>query len=250
MLSKNWQKFINSLQQKKYRQQHGAFVVEGAKSVVELLRSDFQTDAVFATEQFHKENKALLDKQPFLVEIATDDELSKIGTFQTNNAALAVAKTKPNELLCVNGPEIVLVLDDLRDPGNLGTVMRIADWYGLRKIVCSPNTVDVYNPKVIAATMGSFSRVGVYYTDLDSFLKSQQNVPVYGTFMEGQNLHQTRLESGAYVVIGNESNGISEAVAQRVTQRITIPRFGGAESLNAGIATAIVLDNWRRGLEA
>lgn len=247
MLSKNWQKFINSLQQKKYRQQHGAFVVEGAKSVVELLRSDFQVDALFATEQFYKENKALLAKQPFAVEIVTEDDLARVGSFQTNNAALAVAKTKPNDILCVNGPEIVLVLDDIRDPGNLGTIIRIADWYGVQKIVCSVNTVDVYNPKVIAATMGSFCRVGVYYTSLAQFFDTQTGVVVYGTFMEGDNLHRTPLQSGAYVVVGNESNGISDAVAQRVTKRITIPRFGGAESLNAGIATAIVLDNWRRG---
>lgn len=249
MLSKNSQKFINSLQQKKYRQQHGSFVVEGAKSVLELLASDFQTQALFVTESFYKENKALLAKQTFQSEIVSEADLEKVGSFQSNNAALAIAKTKENNYLCVNGNEIVLMLDDIRDPGNLGTILRVADWYGVKKVICSESTVDFYNPKVIASTMGSFTRIAVFYTQLTDFLaKQSKDLPVYGTFMQGQSVYQTTFKSSGYVIIGNESNGIGEAVEQWITQKITIPRFGHAESLNAGIATAIVLDNWRRNL--
>jgi RNA methyltransferase, TrmH family len=234
MLSKNVVKYLNSLQLKKYRQEHGSFLVEGAKSVVELLASDFE-----------------LEKQPFRVEIATPDELSRVGTLQTNDAALAVVKTKPNDFLYAEKQEYVLVLDDIRDPGNLGTIIRIADWYGITKIICSLTTTDWYNPKVIAASKGSFTRVHGYYTDLVNYLEKVRNTEhgtsIYGTFLEGKNIHQTTFADTGYIVMGNESNGISPIVETFITQKITIPRFGGAESLNVGIAAAVVLDNWRRG---
>jgi RNA methyltransferase, TrmH family len=251
MLSKNVVKYLNSLQLKKYRQEHGSFLVEGAKSVVELLASDFEIEMLVATDAFYKENTQKFDKQPFRVEIATPDELSRVGTLQTNDAALAVVKTKPNDFLYAEKQEYVLVLDDIRDPGNLGTIIRIADWYGITKIICSLTTTDWYNPKVIAASKGSFTRVRGYYVELDMYLEkvrtTEQGTRIYGTFLEGKNIHQTTFAEAGYIVMGNESNGISPSVETFITQKITIPRFGGAESLNVGIAAAVVLDNWRRG---
>jgi TrmH family RNA methyltransferase len=226
-------------------------LVEGAKSVVELLASDFEIEMLVATDAFYKENTQKFDKQPFRVEIATPDELSRVGTLQTNDAALAVVKTKPNDFLYAEKQEYVLVLDDIRDPGNLGTIIRIADWYGITKIICSLTTTDWYNPKVIAASKGSFTRVRGYYVELDMYLEkvrtTEQGTRIYGTFLEGKNIHQTTFAEAGYIVMGNESNGISPSVETFITQKITIPRFGGAESLNVGIAAAVVLDNWRRG---
>jgi len=245
MLSKNQIKYINSLQQKKFRQEYQSFVVEGAKSVVELLSSDFELESLYVTEDFYKETKPLLDKQPLRAEIVGQAELEKAGTFSSNNAALAVAKIKSNQELLLNDTEYALVLDEIRDPGNLGTIIRIADWYGIQKIICSEGTVDLYNPKVISSTMGSFTRVSLFYTDLVKYLKGQQK-PIYGAFLDSENVHTLNFAPSGYIIIGNEANGISEAVEEVVTHKITIPRFGGAESLNAGIATAVICDNLRR----
>ena len=249
MLSKNQVKYIQSLHQKKYRQQHGAFLVEGAKSVQEVLQSDFQTELVVATDAFYKENAHLTDPQRTPVEIASVADLERIGTLDSNNAALAVVRTKENRPLVAGPGEIALVLDDIRDPGNLGTILRIADWYGVRIILCSETTADVYNPKVISASKGSFTRVQWWYGDVAEFLGQVGNPsvgPVYGAFLDGADVHTLVFAPGGYLVMGNESNGISPAVEQYVTQRITIPRYGAAESLNVGIATAVLLDNWRR----
>lgn len=249
MISKAWQSRLRALHQKKHRQEEGLFFVEGAKNVLELLHSDFETEAVFATPAFYKENERLLAAQPRPVHEATPEELAKVGTFSTNNAALAVARTKNYPELTPNDGEWVLVLDDLRDPGNLGTVLRVADWYGLTKVVCSETTADFYNPKVLAASMGSFTRVAAWYGPLDGYFRRHTQWPVFGTFLDGQNLHDTRFPQAGFLVIGNESHGIGPAVAPFVSRKITIPRFGGAESLNAGIATAVVLDNLVRSAE-
>ena len=245
MLSKNQIKYINALQQKKFRQEYQSFVVEGAKSVVELLSSDFELESLYVTEDFYKETKPLLDKQPLRAEIVGQAELEKAGTFSSNNAALAVVKMKANQELLLNDTEYALVLDEIRDPGNLGTIIRIADWYGIQKIICSEGTVDLYNPKVISSTMGSFTRVSLFYTNLVKYLKGQQK-PIYGAFLDSENVHTLNFAPSGYIIIGNEANGISEAVEKVVTHKITIPRFGGAESLNAGIATAVICDNLRR----
>lgn len=250
MLSKNIAKYINALQLKKYRQEYGSFLVEGGKSVLELLNANYEIEWVVVTDLFYKENTQKLDKQSFKVEIVTSNELSRLGTLQTNDAALAVVKTKPNDFLCIKGKEYALVLDNIRDPGNLGTIIRIADWYGITKVICSATTTDWYNPKVIAASKGSFTRVRGYYTDLDAYLLAEKhkepNLSFYGAFLEGENIHTTLFAEAGYIVMGNESNGIGAAVESLITHKITIPRFGEAESLNVGIATAVVLDNWRR----
>ncbi|GAB3940038.1 RNA methyltransferase [Spirosoma harenae] len=247
MLSKNSLKYIQSLHQKKYRQQHGAFLVEGAKSVQEVLQSNFQTEFVVATEAFYKENDHLTDHQRIPVEIASVADLTRAGTLESNNAALAVVRTKENRPLLAEPDEIALILDDIRDPGNLGTILRIADWYGVRKILCSETTADVYNPKVISASKGSFTRVNWWYGDVVQVLKqSGRSINVYGAFLDGSDVHTLSFTKSGYLVMGNESNGIRPEVAQYVTQRVTIPRYGDAESLNVGIATAVLLDNIRR----
>ena len=251
MLSKNQLKYIQSLHQKKFRQQHGAFLVEGAKSVQEVLQSDFQIERVVATEAFYKENIHLTDRQRIPVEIASVADLERAGTLESNNAALAVVRTKENRPLLATPGEIALILDDVRDPGNLGTILRIADWYGVRKILCSETTADVYNPKVISASKGSFTRVQWWYGDVVQVLSQSSNQTnarsaVYGAFLDGDNVHTMAFSQSGYLVMGNESNGIGAKVAKYVTQRVTIPRYGDAESLNVGIATAVLLDNIRR----
>ena len=242
MITKNQIKYINSLQQKKFRLEHQSFVVEGAKSVIELLKSNFEIELLFVTKLFFEENQALLHNRLLQPEFVEANELEKAGSFISNNAALAVVKTKENVELLVDDKEFALILDDIRDPGNLGTIIRIADWYGVTKIICSTSTVDVYNPKVINSTMGSFTRINLYYTDLQDFIKNKKN-NIYGTLLDGDNIHRTVFTDSGYIVIGNEANGISVEITKLITHKITIPRFGGAESLNAGIATAVVLDN-------
>jgi TrmH family RNA methyltransferase len=248
MLSKNRIKYINSLKIKKYRQQHEAFMVEGAKSVLELLESDFKTEVVLATQEFQQKYSSILTRHNTLTETVTIQELEGLGSFQTNDSCLAVAKTKQNEFLSLNESEYMLILDDVRDPGNLGTIIRVADWYGISKIVCSNDTTDIYNPKVIAASKGSFTRVNIFYTDLVSYLKENTaKKSVIGAFLGGESLYDFQFsQTGGYVIMGNESNGIGAQVEKLITHKVTIPRIGAAESLNVGIATAIMLDNMRR----
>lgn len=240
MISKVKAKFIKSLQVKKYRKQEQSFVVEGRKGVEELLRSDFVTTMVCATKEFIRAH----DLDGIEVVEATSSELESLGSVETNDSVLAIARTKDNIRPSIGASEYALVLDDIRDPGNLGTIIRTADWYGIRNIIASEETADFYNPKVIRSTMGSFCRVKVFYTSLTEFLKDQRNV--YGTFLDGKDVHQIQFAPNGLIVIGNESNGISEGIAKYITQKITIPRFGSAESLNASIATGIILDNLRR----
>ncbi len=243
MLSKADIKFIKSLQVKKYRKHEQCFVVEGAKSVQELFSSDFDPLMVLGTPEFLQ---AITPRQGCRVEVVGEKDLEGLGEFQSNNAALAVARIRENVQPVIPPHEPVLALDDIRDPGNLGTIIRTADWYGVRYIIASPETADFYSPKVIQSTMGSFTRVSFWYDDLPIFLSQAGDRAVYGAFLDGENVHQTRFAEGGVIVIGNESRGISAEASTKVTHRITIPRIGGAESLNAATATAIILDNFRR----
>ena len=242
MLSKAKIKFVKSLQIKKYRKQEQCFVVEGKKSVLELLTSDFQVVTLLATQQFLEESGSATPPSVKVV-AATEAELASLGEYKSNDGALAVVRMKENESFVTSSAEYVLVLDDIRDPGNLGTIIRTADWFGVNKIVASEETADVYNPKVIHSTMGSFTRVSIFYTDLVEYLSGKD--PVYGTFLDGADVHDFSFGNGGFIVVGNESQGISPQVEKVVTQRITIPSFGKAESLNAAIATGIVLDRVR-----
>jgi TrmH family RNA methyltransferase len=241
MISKATGKFIKSLQVKKYRKEEQSFIVEGAKSVAELLRSDFEVKWLAATDDFLQLHANVLSNRHIEWTEASAKELGQLGTFQTNDGALAVASMKPNQPLTVQN-EYALILDDIRDPGNLGTIIRTADWYGIDKIIASEETADFYNPKVISATMGSFCRVQLYYANLLEYLNTT-HLPVYGTFLNGKNIYTVDFEKAGLIAMGNEANGISTEVGQLVTVPITIPKRGGAESLNASIATAIVLDN-------
>lgn len=241
MLSKAKIKFVKSLQIKKYRKQEQCFVVEGAKSVRELLQSDFGIVSVFGTKDFLSTIKP--EGAGEIIEV-TAKELEEMGDFQSNDAALAVARTKDNQFLALDPHEFVIALDDIRDPGNLGTIIRTADWYGIKKIVASEETADFYNPKVVHSTMGSFIRIQIFYTDLAKYLQARP-CHVFGAYLDGTDVHEVNFGDNGIILIGNESRGISPHLEARVTDRVTIPRFGAAESLNAAIATAIICDNVR-----
>ncbi|WP_207430325.1 RNA methyltransferase [Sabulibacter ruber] len=248
MISKGALKYIRSLQIKKYRLLHQAFTVEGEKSVAELLQSDFELQTVYATQKFLQKHTGLLRKG-FEVVPVSEEELGKAGSMETNNAALAIAKMKPGTDFSWQQNPFVLALDEVRDPGNLGTIIRIADWYGLTSIVLSENSADFYNQKVIAATMGSFTRITPHYVDLGVFLENRpQNIPVYGAALEGKNVHRLSLQPQGVLIMGNESHGIRPEIMEKVTQPLHIPGRGGAESLNVGTATAILLDNFFRNI--
>lgn len=250
MFSKQQQKYVQSLQIKKYRQEHQRFLVEGAKSVQELLKSDLETELLLCTPKFFIENEKTFKK--ISVEQISQTELEKLGTLQSNDSALAVVKMRENTPLIADADEFALVLDDIRDPGNLGTILRIADWYGIKKVICSETSVGFYNPKVVAASMGSFSRIRVYCSDISEYFENivkNKNTEIIGTFLNSENVHRFDFPSSGYIVLGNESNGIGAEVEKLITKKITIPRFGEAESLNVGIATAVVLDNLRRRRE-
>ncbi len=238
---------VRSLHEKKNRDLYSLFLVEGEKSAVELLASDFQIEHFFITEDFFKKNKKLIEEKKVAYEIVDQEIIEKIGTLESNNSAIAIVKQNLESEPEINKNEIFIVLDTVQDPGNLGTIIRTADWYGVSKIICSPDTADFYNAKVIGASMGSFTRVKVFYRDLERFLSEAQaeKIPVFGAYLEGNDIHQASFAPFGILVMGNESKGISKNLEKFITEKITIPSFGSAESLNVGIATAIILDNWK-----
>ncbi len=240
MVSKNQIKLITSLVQKKYRKQHQLFFAEGVKVIEELLRSNFELEQLFQT-------KELFSKVPATQKaIISESDLKKISALTTANDCLAVFKIPQEKQIQEGG--LIIALDDIRDPGNLGTIIRLCDWFGIQQIVCSEQTVDIYNPKVVQATMGSIARVNISYVDLESYLAGAKT-SIFGTFMEGQNIYKTALPQEGIIVLGNEANGISKEVASIVTDKISIPRFGDlqlTESLNVATATAIILSEFKR----
>ncbi len=247
MISKKTVKLVKSLHLKKYRKKTGMFLVEGAKSVHELLQSRFRVRTLIGTEVFLKGSSNIRASRPEL-EIWEADEkvLSSLSSFKNNSDAMAIAEIPEWPPLQVQAQEYALVLDDVRDPGNLGTIIRVADWYGIHTIICSVETTDVYNPKVIHASMGSFLRVRVYYADLSSILQGTP-LPVYGTFPDGtDNVHAVHFAEGGLIVLGNESEGINPALKPYIKKQIYIPGYGKAESLNVAMAAAVVCDNMRR----
>ena len=246
MISKNQLKLIHSLELKKQRKKQGLFLVQGEKNVSELFTSDFEIVNLFASTDYINKNAGILrDKQLVHLTIeSTAEELQKAGTLQTNNSVIAVVKCKAYDTPVIQNNELILILDQVGDPGNLGTIIRVADWYGIKHVICSPDCADLYNPKVIAATMGSFVRVRVSHTELCDYL-AVQTKPIYGAFLEGKNIHKSQLSTSAFIVMGSESHGISESVSQFITDKITIPNFGQAESLNVAMATGIILDNFK-----
>lgn len=240
MVGKNQIKLITSLQQKKFRQAHGLFLAEGAKGIAELLASDIELYHLYQTTELFPEVSDVAKTR------VTDAELKKISALSTPNNCLAVFKIPAPGSVLEEG--LIVALDDVRDPGNLGTIIRLCDWFGVTQLVCSNETVDLYNPKVVQATMGSITRVRLHYLDLAAFLE-QTHLPVFGTFMDGQNIYREKMPAEGVIVMGNEANGISPQIERHVTARIAIPRFGAqqqTESLNVATATAIVLSEFRR----
>jgi len=235
-------KLITSLRLKKYRKLEQCFVVEGAKSVLELLDSDFEISMILGTPAFLDENKLSRDVETLKV---SQRELESIGEFKTNDTVMAVARMKANTPFTISDNEFVIMLDDVRDPGNLGTIIRTADWFGINKIIASEETADMYNSKVITSTMGSFVRVQLFYTNLVDYL-GENSHRVFGTYLDGNDVHGQQFGVSGLILIGNESRGISKELEPFVTDKITIPRYGSAESLNAAIATAVICDNLRR----
>lgn len=221
------------------------FFVEGEKSVLEVLNSDFLVKLLLVTKPFLEQHASILRKyKGELIEV-DQKQLESLGQYQSNDSAIAVVEMKPNSWFDLPTGELAIALDDIRDPGNLGTIIRIADWYGIKHLVFSPQTAEFYNPKVIQASMGSFTRVHFFYEDLSSVF-DRWKVPVYGAFLEGKNLHSFEKPAPGVILMGNESKGISPELEKKVTQKVTIPGFGQAESLNVAIATAILCDNFKR----
>jgi len=241
MISKNQLKYIRQLEQKKYRRREGCFVAEGTKVVGDLLQR-YRPEAVFATADW----QAPAGITPQLV---TDDELRRISFLQHPQQVLALFPL-PTLNSNFSIQELTLALDGVQDPGNLGTIIRIADWFGISTIICSEDTVDAWNPKVVQATMGSIARVNIIYINLPDFLDSlPADFPVYGTFLDGDNIYTQELTREGLIIMGNEGNGISDAVRAKVNRRLLIPDFHQgetADSLNVAIATAITCSEFRR----
>ncbi|MEO8515874.1 MAG: RNA methyltransferase [Flavobacterium sp.] len=240
MVSKNQIKLITSLVQKKYRKQHELFFAEGVKVIEELLQSNFQLEHVFHTKELF--SKVAATQKTAISEA----DLKKISALTTPNDCLAIFRIPQEKPIVSKG--IIVALDDIRDPGNLGTIIRLCDWFGISQLVCSEQTVDIYNPKVVQATMGSITRVNINYVDLPTYLAGAKT-PVFGTFMDGENIYKKELPQEGIIVLGNEANGISKTIEAIVNQRISIPRFGNlqlTESLNVATATAIVLSEFKR----
>jgi RNA methyltransferase, TrmH family len=255
MLSRNQVKHIHSLKLKKQREKQKQFIAEGSKLVLDLLASDYHICELFATSEWINLHSDFFHAKKLLPVSVREDELSRITVLTTPSPVLAIVSI-PETVINPGSftSKLILALDDIRDPGNLGTIIRIADWFGISAVICSETTVDLYNPKVVQATMGSIARVPVYYTNLESFLSGlKETVKIYGSFLEGENIYTMELPEKGVIVIGNESNGISGNVAKFITGKIHIPSFSDgrgsgthAESLNASVATAILCSEFKR----
>ena len=238
MLSKAQISLLTSLQNKKYRKQHGLFIVEGIKSVQEFISSSYQVESIFYTDDANtKVGKISHNIKSYQL---TETEFQKISTLKSPQGILALVKLPKQQQIKVNDLRNCynIVLDDVQDPGNLGTIIRTAEWFGIKHIICSIGTVDAYNPKVVQATMGSLSRIQIYYVDLHEFISST-DLPVYGALLNGQSIYQTEWGAEGLIVMGNEGNGISTAILALIDQAVTIPRIGQAESLNVAVATTV-----------
>ena len=240
-ISKNQIKLITSLSQKKYRQKHKLFIAEGVKVVGEFLASSFELETLFCIDGFESE---VSDQK--IVRISEND-LKKISNLKTPNKMVGLFRIptqKPQK-----NSNLIMALDAVNDPGNLGTIIRLCDWFGVDQIICSNDTVDSFNQKVVQASMGSLTRVSIHYLDLANYL-TNTNLPAFIADMDGVNVYNTQLSKEGILVMGNEANGVSEKIKQLVTTKIAIPRFGAiqeTESLNVAAAAAILLSEFRRG---
>jgi len=251
MISKSKIKLIKSLEQKKFRDETGLFIAEGTKLVLELM-SVFKCTLLAATSNWIKENKNIISDEVVEIDLI---ELGKISNQKSPQGVLAVFVKpayywKSEEL----NKKLLLALDDVQDPGNLGTILRIADWFGITDVFCSEHTADAFQPKTVQATMGALARVKVHVVNLVDFLQSLKNeTPVYGTFMNGENVYSKSISQHGIIVMGNEGNGISPEIEKLVTERLLIPNYpegqATSESLNVGVATALVCAEFRRRIQ-
>ena len=236
MVSKSQIKFVRQLLQKKQRDQHHLFVAEGHKVVQEFINENYQLHQLFTVDlSLFSSHQAI---------VVSQSEMKTMSALKTPSDALAVF-AKPNEQT-LSQSKLILALESIQDPGNLGTIIRLCDWFGIQEIVCSSDTVDCYNPKVIRSTMGSLARVQVIYKDLRSWLTEMQDCQIVATSMEGQSLYEFTFDKPTVLVIGNEGRGLSKQIQELAKDAITIPRYGGAESLNAAMATGIIVAEARR----
>lgn len=247
MLSKAQIKYIHTLHQKKLRHSAGVYVVEGEKIIHEYLAGDYPLANIYATGQWLAANSALLKKKKLpVVEEVTQRELQQISSLTTPNQVVALARIPKAASVALPQTGLHLALENLQDPGNLGTIIRTADWFGVKTIFCSEDCVDAYNSKVVQATMGSLARVSIHYTDLAALMQHAA-LPVYAAVLQGENLFRQTLPEDALILIGNESKGVSAALAALAKKKISIPRWGKAESLNASVAAAVIVAQFRKG---
>lgn len=238
MVSKNEFKYIQSLCHKKQRLSEGVFIAEGPKLLEELISSIYTIKKIYATAQWQ-----LLNTTKNIAVIEVDEmELAKMSSLQTPNQVLAIVEQQPMVLPKLNG-KINLLLDGIQDPGNLGTIIRIADWFGIQNILCTNDTAELYNNKVVQSTMGSFVRTNIWYGDVVNDVLANTQLPVFGALLNGTSIYQQPKLKEGILVIGNEGKGIREQVLPFITKAITIPKFGGAESLNAAVAAGIIVSH-------
>ena len=239
MLSKTQSKYIRSLALQKFRKEHQSFIAEGEKIVAEWLLSAHKIELIVGLEEWINANQQLINKHPEAVLITvTELELQQISTLQTANKTLLVVKALPR-LSLDNINDWCIALDGIRDPGNMGTILRIADWYGIQHVVCSPDCVDVYSPKVVQSAMGAHLRVTIYESDMESFIDNS-NLPAIAATLGGTNVYDMPQLDKGIIIIGNEAKGVQTSIIEKTKYNTTIPRIGGAESLNAGVSAGIL----------
>ena len=251
MISKNQIKHIQALHSKKNREAEGLFIVEGVKLVTEFIQhKKFEIKEVFSINEYINNHLILFESNSVLYNEITKEELHKISLQTSPNQVLAIVKqTKQEIIIDLLNTTTTLFLDDIRDPGNLGTIIRIADWFGIKQVICSPNCTDLYNPKTLQSSMGAVLRVNVIYLSFNELLPLIKNTLIYGAVLEGENIYSSHLQSGL-IIIGNEANGISKEILTHLTNPITIPasKSNGSESLNAANACAIICSEFYRQL--
>lgn len=249
MLTKNTISYIQSLKQKKYRDEHNTFIAEGIKINTELLAELSPQYIIGLPEVLDKINNISGHKN--IIEV-TENELTKITQQKSPQGIFCVYHKPESESIPLDYDDLILMLDDIQDPGNLGTIIRLSNWYGIKHIICSKNTADVYAPKVVQSAMGAIVRANVIYCDLESFMQDYKSLPIYGTFLNGKNIYQEPLSRKGIIVMGNEGNGISDKVANYIQRRLYIPPYPAGnndmESLNVSVATAIICSEFRRRL--
>ncbi|TLX75696.1 RNA methyltransferase [Labilibacter sediminis] len=252
MISQSKIKLINSLSKKKFRDLNQLYIAEGEKLVLDLIQSSVEIKWLIAQSSWLSNHT--IPSELEIIE-TSDQYLKKISQLKTPPPVIAICKFPSKKLEDISmRKKLTIALDELQDPGNLGTIIRLADWFGVENIICSNNTVDAYNPKVVQATMGAIARVNIFYTDLQSFLsqQTQQGTPIYGTFLDGENIYNQKLSTDGIIVMGNEGKGISSSIEKLISNKLLIPSFSQnievSESLNVSTATAITLSEFRRNI--